>query len=229
MEHSGAGLAPETRASLLRSIVTESGRLSELIANLVFATRLESGGISLRKEWTTIEEVIGVGLARHREALANRPLRVQVAENLPMIRVDNAMLPQVVHNLIENALRHTPAGTPVSVSAWGAEGGLLVKVADEGPGLAEDEAAKVFQRFYRGRAGKSPSADGAASTGMGLGLTICEGIIRAHGGRIWAEPNMPKGVAFMFTVPVAHPQPAMPVPAIEGEQQLDAERKGDGP
>ncbi len=207
------GLDAGTRASLLRTIIDESSRLNDIIANLVFATRLESGTIALNREWTTLEEIIGVGLARHREDLASRPFRVHLPTDLPMVRVDNAMLPQVVHNLIENALRYTPACTPISVSAWTADAQVIVKVSDEGPGLSDDEAAKVFQRFYRGRASKSSPAAGGispSSTGMGLGLTICEGIIRAHGGRIWAEPNTPRGVAFMFSLPVEQPQPFMP-------------------
>lgn len=207
------GLDAGTRASLLRTIIDESSRLNDIIANLVFATRLESGAIALNREWTTLEEIVGVGLARHREDLASRPFRVLLPTDLPMVRVDNAMLPQVVHNLIENALRYTPADTPISIGAWTTDGQIVVKVADEGPGLADDEAAKVFQRFYRGRASKSASAavnTAPASTGMGLGLTICEGIIRAHGGRIWAEPNTPRGVAFMFSLPAEQPQPSMP-------------------
>lgn len=209
-------LDASTHASLLRTIVEESSRLNDIIANLVFATRLESGAIALNRQWTTLEEALGVGLARHREDLAARPFRVHLPADLPMVRVDNTMLPQVVHNLIENALRYTPAGTPISISAWAIDAQVVVKIADEGPGLADDEAAKVFQRFYRGRASKSPSlAAGASpsSTGMGLGLTICEGIIRVHGGRIWAEPNSPRpphGVAFMFSLPVEQPQPLMP-------------------
>jgi two-component system sensor histidine kinase KdpD len=210
------GLDAGTRAALLRTIIDESSRLNDIIANLVFATRLESGTIALNREWTTLEEIIGVGLARHRVDLASRPFRVHLPTDLPMVRVDNAMLPQVVHNLIENALRYTPPGTPISVSAWAADAQVIVKVSDEGPGLSDDEGAKVFQRFYRGRASKSSPAAGGispSSTGMGLGLTICEGIIRAHGGRIWAEPNTPRpphGVAFMFSLPVEQPQPSMP-------------------
>jgi two-component system sensor histidine kinase KdpD len=219
------GLERSTRAALLRTIIDESSRLNDIIANLVFATRLESGAVSPRREWTTVEEVVGVGLARHREALAARNFRVHIPPDLPMIRVDNAMLPQVIHNLVENALRYSPAGVPTGVSAWTTESNIIVKVWDEGPGLAEDEASKVFERFYRGRASRLPTASApAASTGMGLGLTICEGIVRAHGGRIWAEPNAPRGVAFLFSIPVEYPQPAMPAELAPGriaEQNLD--------
>lgn len=222
LQHAGAGHAagaPErggidepTRTALLRTIVDESARLNEIIANLVFATRLESGAVDLRREWTTIEEIVGAGLARHRDALAARPFRVHVASDLPMLRVDNAMLPQVVHNLVENALRYTAAGTALGVSAWTSETNVVVKVWDEGAGLADDESSRVFERFYRGRASKAPAppASAATSAGMGLGLTICDGIIRAHAGRIWAEPNAPRGVAFLFSLPIDQPQPALP-------------------
>lgn len=210
------GTAPideQTRASLLRTIIDESTRLNDIIANLVFATRLESGSITLRREWTTVEEIVGVGLARHRAALAGRSFRAHIPPDLPMIRVDNAMLPQVLHNLLENALRYTPPGTPMGISAWSNENSVVIKVWDEGPGIAEDEAAKVFERFYRGRSSRGTSAQASSSpgpTGMGLGLTICEGVVRAHGGRIWAEPNTPRGVAFLFSLPVEHPQPSLP-------------------
>jgi two-component system sensor histidine kinase KdpD len=208
----GPTIDEPTRASLLRTIVDESSRLNDIIANLVFATRLESGSVDLRREWTTVEEIVGAGLSRHREALASRPFRVHVPTDLPMIRVDNAMLPQVVHNLVENALRYTAPGTTLGISARTSETSVVVKVWDEGAGLADDESSKVFERFYRGRASKTvgPSSGAASSTGMGLGLTICEGIIRVHGGRIWAEPNTPRGVAFLFSLPVEHPQPALP-------------------
>lgn len=215
----GSPLEPATREALLRTIVLESSRLNDIIGNLVFATRLDAGAIAFRREWTTVEEIVGVGLSRHREALAGRPLRMHLASDLPLIRVDNSVLPQVIHNLVENALRYTPPGTAIAIGAWTSEAQVVVRIADEGPGLAEDEASKVFERFFRGRAAKAPSGDAGHGAGMGLGLTICEGIIRAHAGRIWAEPNTPTGVAFMFSLPIERPQPAMPhEPATSSDQ-----------
>ncbi len=230
------GIDATTQAALLRTIVEESSRLNDIIANLVFATRLESGAITLRREWTTVEEVVGVGLTRHRAALAARPFRVHLPPDLPMIRVDNAMFPQVVNNLVENALRYTPSGTRITVSAWATDAQIVIKVADEGPGLADDEASKIFQRFYRGRASKSSTTiergtAASAHTGMGLGLAICDGIVRAHGGRIWAEPNSPRGVAFMLTIPVEEPQPEAPrelaAERAEPVQQAQPDAKGE--
>jgi two-component system sensor histidine kinase KdpD len=208
---SGSPLDDRTRSSLTDSIVQEAERLNDLIANLMFATRLEAGRVELNREWSSVEELVGAGLARHREALKNRPFQARIPADLPLVRVDNAMLPQVVHNLIDNALRYTPAGTPIDVAAWTTESNVIVKVADQGPGLTDDERARVFERFYRGRAAKPTGAQ----SGIGLGLTICEGIIKAHGGRVWAEPNTPHGVAFLFSLPIDRPQPVVPAEAAE--------------
>jgi two-component system sensor histidine kinase KdpD len=211
LQQSGDGLDRQARADLTDSIVKEAERLNDLIANLMFATRLEAGGIELRRDWTTVEEVVGSGLSRHREALAARPARVHIPPDLPLIRVDNAMLPQVVYNLVDNALRYTPAGTPVEVAAWATDTNVVVKVADQGPGLTDDETSKVFDRFFRGRAARTSAGRG----GIGLGLTISEGIIKAHGGRIWAEANKPNGVVFYFSLPIERPQPQVPQEASE--------------
>lgn len=202
---SGGILDEPTRSELTDSIVTEAERLNDLIANLVFATRLEAGGVELRREWTSVEEIVGVGLSRHREALRTRPVHVRIAADLPLIRVDNAMLPQVIHNLVDNALRYTPHEGPIEIAAWANESNVTLKVADQGPGLTEDERSMVFKRFYRGR--KTQPEGGRE--GIGLGLTICEGIVKAHGGRIWTEPNTPRGVAFLFTLPIERPQPVV--------------------
>lgn len=214
IKDAGDALDASTRSALVDSIVSESARLNELIANLVFATRLDSGGVDLRREWTTLEEIVGAGLAPHRAALTGRPLRITGLAQLPMLRVDNAMMPQVIDNLVANALRYTPAGTALTISAWVDDDRVVVKVADEGPGIAATDAGRVFDRFFRGRAAAPRAGDTrpstGAGTGLGLGLTICRGIIQAHGGRIWAEPNHPKGAAFLFSLPIEHPQPAMP-------------------
>ncbi len=208
---SGGNLEERARADLTDSIVREAERLNDLIANLVFATRLEAGGIDLHKEWASVEEIVGAGLARHREALRARPVDVRIPADLPLIRVDNAMLPQVVQNLVDNALRYTPPGTAIDIAAWATDSNIIVKVADQGPGLTDDERARVFQRFYRGR---TAQASGHQS-GIGLGLTICEGIVKAHGGRVWAENNVPRGVAFLFSLPIDRPQPSVPVESSE--------------
>jgi two-component system sensor histidine kinase KdpD len=175
----------------------------------MFATRLESG-IEVKKEWTTIEEIVGAGLARHREALSHRPFRTTIPHDLPMIRGDAAMLAQVIHNLIDNALRYTADATPIEMSAWRTDQTVIMSVADQGSDLEPDEFGKVFERLYRGRA-----AQQRLRGGMGLGLTIAEGIIKAHGGRIWVELNKPHGAIFHIALPVELPQPSVPQESTE--------------
>ncbi|MCE9618333.1 MAG: sensor histidine kinase KdpD [Planctomycetes bacterium] len=197
-------LDPRLRRELTQGIVDEAQRLNDLIGNLMFATRLESG-IEIRKEWTTIEEIVGTGLARHREALARRPFKTVIPRDLPMIRGDPAMLSQVLFNLVDNALRYTDDGTPIEISAWRTDNTVIVSVADQGSGLEPAEFGKVFERLYRGRAARQGSRGG-----MGLGLTIAEGIVKIHGGRIWVEPNKPHGAVFLVALPVELPQPNVP-------------------
>lgn len=209
----GTSLTASTREELTNSIVQESEHLNDLIANLVYATRLEAGGVELNREWTSVEEIVGAGLFRHRDALRSRPFQIRISADLPFLRVDNAMLPQVVHNLVDNALRYTPPNTAIDLSAWATGSHVIMKIGDQGPGLSDGDRSKVFQRFYRGRASSSNGAGG----GIGLGLTICEGIIKAHGGRIWAEANMPRGAAFLFSVPIERPQPPLPQEEAEAE------------
>lgn len=201
----GGAMDGAARAELIDGIVREAERLNDLIANLVFATRLDSGGIQLHKEWASIEEIVGSGLARHREALRARPFQTHIPSDLPLVRVDSAMLPEVVHNLIDNALRYTPAGTPIEISAWATDTSIIVRVADQGQGLGDEERSRVFERFYRGRAAQPAGP----RSGIGLGLTISEGVVKAHGGRIWAEPVDPHGVAFYFSLPYERPQPVV--------------------
>jgi len=203
-------LDPAVRRELLHSIESESHRMADLVSNLVFATRLEQG-VELRREWTSVEEIVGAGLAPLREQLDARPFRVTIPRDLPLVRVDNALMPQVVKNLVENALRHTDASARIDLIAWQDGDRIVVRVADEGAGLAQGEAEIVFDRFYRGR-GERRADSHAVTPGLGLGLTICRGIVTAHGGRIWAEPNTPRGVAFLFSIPI---EPAPPAPAQE--------------
>jgi two-component system sensor histidine kinase KdpD len=196
-------LDEETKRELTRSIYDEAERLNKLIGNLVFATRLEAGNVSLRKEWLALEEVVGPALTRLREALAGRPIKTTIRRDLPLVQADGVLIEQVVLNLLENSLRYTPPGTPIEISAWRTDKTIVVKIADRGAGLPQGTEQRVFERFYRGT-----SASGTA--GMGLGLTICRGIVAAHGGRIWAENEPEGGAAFYFSLPLPEAGPALP-------------------
>jgi two-component system sensor histidine kinase KdpD len=197
-------LTIEARRNLVESIVEESARLNQIIDNLVFATRLESGAIDLHRDWISIEETVGAAIARLKDRLTARKITTFIPENLPLVRADGALLEQAFVNILENVARYTPAGTPVEIHAWRQDQTMLVKFVDHGPGLPEGEEHRVFDRFYRGSA--KPS-----TTGLGLGLYICRGIIAAHGGRVWAERGAAPGAVFSISLPLGEAAPEVPV------------------
>jgi two-component system, OmpR family, sensor histidine kinase KdpD len=128
------------------------------------------------------------------------------------VPVDELLLEHVFLNLLENAARYTPPGTAVSVRAWATDGAVCVEVADGGPGIPAEAEELVFRKFYRGVRPKSDDG-GKPVAGTGLGLTIAQGIVSAHGGRMWVEPRPGGGAAFRFTLPLAGP--AVPAPPAE--------------
>lgn len=207
LREAGNGLDDRTRAELTDSIVEEADRLNRLIANLLFATRLESGSIEPAREWCSMEEIIGSALNRVSPRLAGRSVRTSVPSDLPLMRVDATMMEQALINLLENVARHTDAGTPIGIMAYRDDGSLIVAVEDDGPGLAPGEEKSIFRRFVRGARG--------STGGSGLGLAICDGIMRIHGGRIWAENKHPRGAVFRLSLPIEAQPTIAPEPGRE--------------
>jgi two-component system sensor histidine kinase KdpD len=196
----GARLDPRTRQELLESAREEAERLNRLVQNLLEMTRLESGALELRKGWHPLEEVIGAALSRLAPRLGERRVTTRVPPDLPLVAIDDVLIEQVLVNLLDNALKYTPSGSPITIIATATDGAVTVEVADRGPGLPPGEEDKVFEKFYRGYT--------VSGRGAGLGLAICQGIVKAHGGRIWAQ-NLPEGgVAFLFTLPQTETPPA---------------------
>jgi two-component system sensor histidine kinase KdpD len=177
-------MAVATRTELAESIAEEAERLDRLLGNLLNMTRLEAGAIHPRKEWYPLEEIVGAALARLEGRLRGRSVHVALAPDLPLVPLDGILIEQVLINLLENALCHTPPDTPIEVTAVAQEGQVMIEVADRGPGLPAGEAERIFEKFHRGGVDRGE--------GIGLGLTVCRGFVEAHGGRIWAE-NRPEG------------------------------------
>jgi two-component system sensor histidine kinase KdpD len=147
----------------------------------------------LRREWFPLEELVGGALARLTTALGNRPVTTRLALDLPPVPVDGLLVEQALINLVDNAAKHTPPGEPIEIGAWRDDGAVTVEVADRGPGLAPGEERRVFDKFYRRR---------GVGGGIGLGLTVCRGIVESHGGRVWAENRPDGGARFRFTLPL---------------------------
>jgi two-component system sensor histidine kinase KdpD len=203
-------LTEPARRELLQSILDESNRMNRLIGNLLDMIRVESGALQVQKDWQPLEEPVGVALIRLGERLEQHPVRVSVPPDLPLVPMDGVLIEQVFVNLLENATKYTPAGTPIDIAAVQADGVVRVDVLDRGPGIPAGEERRIFEKFYR-------AANEGPATGVGLGLTICRGIVTAHGGRIWAENRAGGGAAFHFTLPLSGAQPPA-VPAAPLEQ-----------
>ena len=159
--------AAEAQHELLQTIREEADRLNRLVRNLLEMTRLESG-VEVRKEWHQLEEVVGAVLGRLEPALRDRPVRTDVPKDLPLVPMDDVLIDQVLTNLLENALKYTPAATGVELRAWSDGSSVTVEIADQGPGLAPGDEARVFDKFYRGAAGSSRGAEEAPDLGLVL-------------------------------------------------------------
>jgi two-component system sensor histidine kinase KdpD len=196
-------LTEGARRDLLQTILEEAQRMNRLIGNLLDMIRVESGALEVQKEWQPLEEVVGVALIRLEDRLRGHPVQVNLPPDLPLVPLDGVLMEQVFVNLLENAVKYTPPATPIEIAATAADGVVRVDVADRGPGLPPGEESRIFDKFYRAQG--TPTQGG-----IGLGLTICRGIITAHGGRIWAENRPGGGALFRFTLPVTG-APPMPV------------------
>ncbi|HEX6800235.1 MAG TPA: ATP-binding protein [Ktedonobacterales bacterium] len=186
----------------LSTISAEADNLAQLVSNLLDLSRIEAGLLELRRQPRRLDEIAASALRRHDVgAYTGRPssaarIVVEVPDDLPPVRVDAARIEVVVHNLVSNALAYSDGMVRVGAERE-ADGRMLrVVVSDDGPGIAEEDLAHIFERFYRARHTRHQSG------GTGLGLAICKAFVQAHGGRIWAESG-PAGTSIYFTLPLA--------------------------
>jgi two-component system, OmpR family, sensor histidine kinase KdpD len=191
-----------TQHTLTQSIDSELDHLNRIISNLLDMSRIEGNALSAQRDWQNLAEVLGVVLQRMEPMLEGRALTVEVDPDLPLVASNALLIDQVLTNLLENALKYTPSGTPITIlvyhdsTAYGVPAVTTV-IRDHGPGIPAHDLGRIFHKFYR-------LGDSATRTsGAGLGLAICKGIIEAHGGRIWAENSRDGGAAFTFTLPLA--------------------------
>ncbi|HEX4563016.1 MAG TPA: DUF4118 domain-containing protein, partial [Solirubrobacteraceae bacterium] len=192
----GASLDEATRVALARSIETKAREMSELVSNVLDLVRLESGQVTLRRDWQTLDDLVGSALATCAERLATHSVELRLPAELPPVWVDATLIVQVFVNLFDNIAKYTPPGAHAWVSAVaGAEREMVrVSVDDDGPGLPSGDPARLFEKFQRG--------DGEGSVvGVGLGLAICQAIVHAHGGEIEARRREGGGARFTFTLP----------------------------
>jgi two-component system sensor histidine kinase KdpD len=191
----GAGGGAGDR-ELLTIINEEADRLNRIAAEVIEMARIDAGKLHLEKRPVAAHELIAAALHQFAAPLKNRSLNVRVAEDLPDAEADPDLAGQVVKQLIENALKYSPEGSPLTISAQAQGGKIVIGVADRGPGIEDNERLRIFDKFYRGRQHRFETK------GTGMGLAIARGIVEAHGERIWVESEPGQGSAFYFSLPV---------------------------
>jgi len=192
-----AKLTTDETKEYLKSIDNSTDRLSKLVDNLLETSRLEAGLLHLEKTPVNLTQLIE-GVAAEATVRDNQRHRfITRAKKLPRVNIDPKRIRQVLDNLIDNATKYSPPGTEIEIAAEQSGNELLVSVTDHGPGIPAGELKNIFDRMYRIEQRVYSGADG-----MGLGLYICQRLVAAHGGRIWAESTMGKGSSIKFIIPV---------------------------
>jgi two-component system sensor histidine kinase KdpD len=195
-------VGPLVRRELGTTIHEEAQRLNRLVRNLLDMTKITSGAMKVAKDWQPLEEVVGAVLDRMEEFLAGRSVDVLLPADLPLVPIDAVLIEQVFINLLENATKYTPKGSPLEISALEERGAVVVSVKDRGPGIPKEHLEEIFDKFYR----LPREGEGG---GAGLGLAICRGIVETHGGKIWAENREGGGAVFRFTLPTSGTPPVL--------------------
>lgn len=180
-------------------MLAQSERLGRLVDQLLELSRFESGDVPLHPERVPVGPLISRVLSEIEVARADRAvtLEEQVPGDLPPLYADPERVHQVLFNLLDNALRFTPPGGRVTVTASARDGSVDIAVADTGPGIAPEHLPRLFERFYR-----IDTARSRDEGGTGIGLAIARSVVEAHGGRIWAESEPGKGAVFTFELPI---------------------------
>jgi two-component system sensor histidine kinase KdpD len=188
-----------TRPQLARSIEVKAREMSEIIANVLDLMSFEVGKVRLRRDWNSVDDLVAAALERLDGHFAEHPIDVALPAELPSVYVDATLIARVLVNLLDNAIKHTPCGTRITVSAGLEAEAVRVVVDDNGPGLPPNPE-RLFAKFQRGR-------DDSSAGGAGLGLALCRAIVNAHGGQISAMQRPGGGARFVFTVPTTPSAP----------------------
>ncbi len=190
-------LEEHDKQGLIGTIIEESERLNRFIANLLDMTRLESGAVAPNIALVDLGELVGAALKRAATILADHGIDVRVAGSLPLLKLDAVLFEQVLFNLLDNAAKYAPPHTSISIQTWRDDHAACLQILDEGRGIADDDAERIFEKFYRASKGDRVRA------GTGLGLAISRGFVEAMGGTISAGNRSDRqGAVFTIRLPI---------------------------
>ena len=188
-------LGEEKKHALYLSIYDDAMWLMQLVENLLSITRIENGAMKLQLRPALLEEVIYDAMEHLDRKASEHEITVSLPEEILVADMDARLIVQVVINLMNNAVKYTPPGSKIQISAQREGSVLTVKVSDNGPGIPKEEQKRIFDMFYTR---ENKNAD--SRRGLGLGLSLCKSIVNAHGGTITAEDCQPHGTCFTFTL-----------------------------
>jgi two-component system, OmpR family, sensor histidine kinase KdpD len=172
-------------------------RLSRLVTEAIQLARIQGGSLRLQRGVHFPSSLVSVAVRQTKTLTDGREIRVDAPDSLPLVSVDAALIQMVIAHLIENAVKYTPPGSPISIGARPGQDGVVFYVTDQGPGISGQDQTRIFEKFYRGHEGES------LNKGSGMGLAIAREIIRAHGGEIWVNSTRGQGSEFGFSLPEA--------------------------
>jgi two-component system sensor histidine kinase KdpD len=187
---------------MMEVINEESDRLNRFISGLIELARIEAGEMHLRRRWGTVDEITSAALHRAEPVTRGHEIELNIEADLPVVRVDERAVSEVVYTLVDNAAKYSPKGTSIRIVAQRHDEGMIeMAVEDRGEGIETDLRERVFDKFFRA------TRDGDVSThrpaGTGMGLAIAKGIVEAHKGEIWIESgNGGRGTRVVFTLPI---------------------------
>jgi two-component system, OmpR family, sensor histidine kinase KdpD len=190
---------PANRLALAQDIQVAAERLNRLVENLLDMSRLESGRLTLKREWCDVCDLLGAAIQRIDAGLGDRPMHIACPPNLPLVQMDFILIEQVIINLLDNIRNYTPPTTRIDVEAQVTNSALLIRIMDEGPGIPKEELDLIFEKFHR--------VPGTPTGGTGLGLSISRGLVEAHGGTLKAENRVPHGACFVIQLPLGAAPP----------------------
>jgi len=191
-----------TRKELAGSIYSQAQRLNRLLRNLLDTTRVETGAIKPKKDWQSIEEIVGAVLSQLDKELSGRIVVTEIPEDLPLVLLDDTLIEQLLVNLLDNANKYASLDKAITIWAKAEPDHLLVGVDSGGIILPQDDLDRLFRKFFRG-------SNSGATYGTGLGLAVCKAIVEMHGGKISAVQK-PEALSFQFTLPSIAKVPTTP-------------------
>jgi two-component system sensor histidine kinase KdpD len=190
---------PEQQREYIVLVDEEADRLSGLVSEAIQMARIEAGQVRLQLEETTIPDLLESVIGKMKSVVDDRPVAITTSLGLPPVMVDREMMEMTFRQLIDNAVKYSAPGTPITIAANMEDGQVVTRVQDRGRGIATTDLPRIFEKFYRGKDLRNQVP------GAGLGLAIARAVVTAHGGNIWAESKPGEGAAFCVALAEARP------------------------